>query len=336
MTDRQPRKFTSAPGERASVPLWIGLYGVSGGGKTYSAGLLAEGIKSVVGGEIGWGDTENGRALHYADEFKFRHYRFDPPFEPLAYLDLLEQMHADGITVAIIDSASHEHEGVGGVLEMHEDECDRLVKAWKSTRDKVQISAWAGPKTAHRKMIQGAQRLPMHIIWCFRAKEKLEVRPGKQPLNKGFMPIGAEDLVYEMTMTALLLPGAYGRPTWQSDEIGERAMIKLPHWARKMLKDDGKPLDRELGARLAKWAQGTDTTTPEERQAEGDEQRHRDAAARSEFVHLYKTLTPEERTGLGISKAIASLDDLGNLALDRVEKGVAIMRAFADKRAKSS
>lgn len=342
MTDRQPRKFTSAPGERASVPLWIGLYGVSGGGKTYSAGLLAEGIKSVVGGEIGWGDTENGRALHYADEFKFRHYRFDPPFEPLAYLDLLEQMHADGITVAIIDSASHEHEGVGGVLEMHEDECDRLVKAWKSTRDKVQISAWAAPKTAHRKMIQGAQRLPLHIIWCFRAKEKMDVnhinpKTGrKEPVSKGFMPIGSDDLVYEMTMTALLLPGAYGRPTWQSEEIGERAMIKLPHWARKMLKDDGKPLDRELGARLAKWAQGTDTATPEERQAEESEQRERDRAARAEFARLYESLTEQERAGLGINKAIASLDGLAGLPLDRVEKGVAIMRAYSAKRAKSS
>jgi hypothetical protein len=137
-------------------------------------------------------------------------------------------------------------------------------------------------------------------------------------------------------MTALLLPGAYGRPTWQSDEIGERAMIKLPHWAQRMLGKEGKPLDREFGARLAKWAQGTDTTTPEERQAEDAEPRHRDAAARSEFVHLYKTLSEQERTGLGISKAITSLDDLPGLALDRVEKGVAIMRAFAAKRSKSS
>jgi hypothetical protein len=336
MTDRQPRKFTSAPGVRASVPLWLGVYGPSFSGKTYSSLLLAEGIRSACGGEIGVADTEKGRALHYADEFKFRHYPFDPPFGPGDYRDLLEQMHVDGVTIAIVDSASHEHEGIGGVLEMHDAECERLMAKTGKDRDRVQMLAWNMPKTEHRKMVQAAQQLPMHIIWCFRAKEKLEVKPGRAPVNKGFMPIGAEDLVYEMTMTALLLPGAYGRPTWQSDEIGERQMIKLPHWAKRMLKDEKKPLDRELGARLAKWAAGTAADTPEERQAEDADQRHRDAAARSEFVHLYKTLSEQERTGLGISKAITSLDDLPGLALDRVEKGVAIMRAFAAKRSKSS
>lgn len=332
MTDRKPRTFTSAPAVRASVPLWLGIYGPSFSGKTYSALLLAEGIRSVCGGEIGVLDTEKGRALHYADEFKFRHYPFDPPFAPADYRDGLGQMRADGITIAIVDSASHEHEGIGGVLEMHDEECERLMAKTGKDRDRVQMLAWNQPKTEHRKMVQAAQQMDLHIIWCFRAKEKLEVKPGKQPLNKGFMPIGAEDLVYEMTMTALLLPGAYGRPTWQSDEIGERQMIKLPHWAKRMLKDEKRPLDRELGARLAKWAQGTDTTTPEDRQAQEDEQRQMDKAARAEFRRLYEMLAEEQRAGLGINKAIKSLDDLPGLEFDRVQKGIAIMQAFIERQ----
>jgi hypothetical protein len=253
MSDR--RRFTGAPAVRSSVPLWIGLYGPSGSGKTYSALRLAKGIQSIAGGRIGCGDTENGRAAHYASEFEFQRYPFDPPFDPLSYLALLEQMRDDGITVAIIDSGSHEHEGMGGVLEMHEAECAKLVKQWNSTRDKVQMSAWARPKQEHRRMIQGALRLPMHLIWCFRAKEKLEVIQGKSPRKLGLMPIAADDLVYEMALTALLMPGAGGVPTWKSAEAGEQMMIKLPHWARKMLRDK-TPLDEDLGAALATWAQG--------------------------------------------------------------------------------
>lgn len=335
MTDRQPRKFTGSPAVRASVPLWLGLYGTSGSGKTYSALRLAKGIQSVTGGKIAVGDTESGRALHYAEEFDFLHYPFDPPFEPLAYRDLVEQMAADGATIAIIDSASHEHEGPGGVLEMHDAECERLAKQWNTSIDAVNSTGWIRPKRERLQMIDGTKRTRLHIIWCFRAQRKMDFK-SRKPTDRGYMPIGGEVLVYEMALNALLLPGSKGRPTWQPKESGEREMVKLPHWAQKMLREDRHPLDEELGARLAKWAQGTDVPAPEERQAEEAEQRHRDAAARSEFVHLYKTLTEQERAGLGISKAIASLDDLPGLALDRVEKGVAIMRAFTAKRAKSS
>lgn len=342
MSDRVPRKFNSSPAVRASVPLWLGIYGPTFSGKTYSAIELAVGIQSVVGGQIGLADTENKRALHYADVFKFRHYPFDPPFDPLSYLDMLEQMHRDGITIGIIDSASHEHEGTGGVLEMHEDECERLMKLWKgSSRDKVQISAWNKPKTEHRKMIQGAQRLPMHILWCFRAKEKLDVnhvnpKTGrKEPVSKGLMAIGAEDLVYEMAMTALLRSGAKGYPTWEGEELGEQQMIKLPDWARKMLREDGKPLDRDFGARLARWAQGTEAPpTAAEKAQEAAERQQTDMDARHEFRRLYEALTDEQRAGLGINKAIKSLDELPGLELDRVQRGIAIMQAFVNKQQK--
>jgi hypothetical protein len=339
MTDRKPRNFTGVPAVRASVPLWLAFYGPTFSGKTYSALEVAVGIQSIVGGEIGLADTENKRALHYADVFRFKHYPFDPPYDPLSYLDVLHQMHRDGITVAIIDSASHEHEGTGGVLEMHEEECEVLMQRWKgASRDKVQISAWNRPKTEHRKMIQGAQRLPLHIIWCFRAKEKLDVnhvnpKTGrKEPVSKGLMAIGAEDLVYEMAMTALLLPGAKGHPTWSSDEVGERQMIKLPDWARKMLKEDGKPLDRELGARLARWAQGTEpAATPAEKAKAEAERKAEDQSARAEFRRLYESLTEKERVGLGIGKAIKSIDDLPSLDLDRVQRGISVMQAFANR-----
>lgn len=302
-TERHPRVFSSKPAVRASIPLWIALYGPSGSGKTFSGLRLATGIQSVVGGKKAVGDTENGRALHYASDFDFMHYDFEPPFNPEAYLDLLTQMQRDGVTVAIIDSASHEHEGQGGVLEMHDAECERMMARSNKERDKVQMAAWIKPKEEHRKMWMGAQRLGIHIIWCFRSKEKLDVRPGRAPVSLGFMPIGAEDLVYEMTLRALLMPGAEGVPTWQSKEIGEKQMIKLPGWARDMIRTG--PLSEETGAALAQWAKG-------------------DAYERDELRSLYDMLSPERRERL--AKALPSREAIATLQPARLVPAIKTLR----------
>lgn len=314
MSDRKPRKFTGSPGERKSVPLWIGLYGTSGAGKTYSALRLALGIQSIAGGEIGLGDTESGKALHYAGEFKFRHYVFDPPFDPLSYADLLDQMVSDGITTAIIDSASHEHEGPGGVLDMHEAEVDRMMKEWRCSREKANASGWIKPKRQRIQMVDRALRTRLNIIWCFRAQNKIDFKTGRAPVQKGFMPIGGEVLIYMMALRALLLPGSKGHPTWQSEEIGEREMINLPHWAKRMLRD-GHPLDEDFGAALARWAKGDANSAPGE--AAGDEV-HR------ELLALYDMLSSERQTRL--RKAIPSRDAILTLPAERARKGLEVMR----------
>ena len=83
------RQFEDRPAVRESVPLLVGLFGPSGGGKTYSALRLAAGVQSETGGEVYCIDTEARRALDYAyDEktqagFKFRHLAFTAPFSPL-------------------------------------------------------------------------------------------------------------------------------------------------------------------------------------------------------------------------------------------------------------
>lgn len=321
---RQPRKFAGAQGKRQGVPIWLGIYGPSGGGKTYSALRLAQGIQQISGGKIGLADTESGRALHYADEFDFIHYPFDPPFDPLSYRDMFHQMRDDGITIAIIDSASHEHEGPGGVLEMHEEETEKLAKQWGKSRDAVKGSGWIRPKSERLKMIDAALRTKMHMIFCFRAQNKMDFK-SKNPTQKGFMPIGGEILVYQMAMTALLLPGAKGHPTWQSKEIGEREMIKLPHWAQAMLRD-GHPLDEHLGARLAQWAQGTDTAPATQPAPEQTKPPTATREERAEFLRLFGTLSDNEREKLGISKVITNIADVHTLAPERVRKGITIMQ----------
>lgn len=255
------RTFEDKPATRERVPLLIGLMGPSGSGKTFSALRLATGIQRVSGGDITVVDTEARRALHYADRFRFRHLAFTPPFGSLDYLAAIEHCVKNGAKTVIIDSASHEHEGPGGVLEQHDAECDRLVKAWSRgaktvTRDAVQMSAWAKPKADRRRMINTMLQFPVNFVFCFRAKEKLKIVKGKPPQPIGFMPIAAEELVYEMTTNALLLPGASGVPTWQSNDIGSQSMIKLPQQFRALFSGQRGPLDEDAGEAMAKWAAG--------------------------------------------------------------------------------
>lgn len=252
------RAFEDKPAARTDgVPLLVGLMGPSGGGKTYSALRLATGIQRVTGGDIHVIDTEARRALHYSDRFRFRHVEFTPPFASLDYLAAIEHCAGRGANVIIVDSLSHEHEGPGGLLEQHDAECQRLMGLWKASRDKVQMAAWAGPKSARRRMINTILQVQCHFIFCFRAKEKLKITRGKEPEKMGFMPIAGEEFVYEMAVNALLLPNADGVPTWQSAEIGERQMIKRPEQFRDLLPQGGKQLDEATGEAMARWAAGT-------------------------------------------------------------------------------
>lgn len=252
------RTFETTLASRSQVPLLVGLVSPSGAGKTFSALRLATGIQRVVGGDIFVLDTESRRALHYADRFKFQHTPFGAPFGPLDYLAGIEHCIAKGAKTIIIDSASHEHEGPGGVLEIHEREMDRMVEAWKTTREKVQLGAWAKPKQERRRLINSILQLPCNFILCFRAKEKLKVERGKEPKELGWMPIAGDEWIYEMTLNCLLLPNAGGIPTWNPDGEGSQKIVKIPEQFRTLLleKHLDKPLSEEIGQELALWAAG--------------------------------------------------------------------------------
>lgn len=257
------RRFEDKEATREQVPLLVGLMGPSGGGKTFSALRLATGIQRVTGGEIWMIDTEARRGLHYADRFKFRHVEFKAPFGPLDYLAALEHCVSKGARTVIVDSMSHEHEGPGGVLEIHEREKERLGG------ERNTFPAWARPKAERRRLINSILQMPCNFVFCFRAKEKTKMSTKQEKANGadalvplGFMPIAGEEFVYEMTLNCLLLPNAGGVPTWRSDEVGERMMIKLPEQFRGLFQQ-AHPLCEDDGVTLATWAAG-DSAKPTE------------------------------------------------------------------------
>lgn len=264
--------FSFRPAVRENVGLWINLIAGTGGGKTYTGMRLASGIAgdkpfAVI-------DTENRRALHYADAFKFDHAELRPPFRPDAYAEAVVAADKAGYPVILIDSGSHVWAGDGGVLDWHEDEIDAIVeraKARKDSRSEWQIreaggqAAWIKPKMAHKQMVQKLLQVKAHIILCLRAEEKVEMvkdekgktvfRPKQSLTGKdGWLPVCDKNLPFEATCSFLLLASNPGVPH----------PIKLQEQHRALFPLD-KPITEESGKLIAQWASGK-PSVPQPRQ----------------------------------------------------------------------
>ena len=248
--------FTIKPATPVNDRLLIGIVGPQGSGKTTSALLIATGITKATGGKICVIDTENKRALQYAKNFKFNHLELDPPFSPERYDEALQFAQNNGYgegDVIIVDSASHEHEGPGGVLEMHQDFIDKRTN--NSTnfreRDKWNLLAWAHAKKGRKRLISNTlQRIPCHVILCFRAKESVEQKKIKgktEYVKTGLIPIGADEYFYEMAIAMVLPKGAAGKPDWKSpssriNEYGDGPIKQLLYNTEQLSEGTGEAL----------------------------------------------------------------------------------------------
>lgn len=249
------RKFEDHPAIRAAVPLIIGIVGPSGCGKTYSALELATGIQQVTGGDIGGIDTESGRMLQYSDFFKFRHVPFSEPFSPNDYRAAFDHYVRKGVKIIIADSMSHEHSGIGGVIEWQAREAEELARRWKSTPEKVSAAAWVKPKRARQDLINYILQCGATFILCFRAKEKMKPVPGREPILLGWQPEAGKEFVYECTIKILLSPGADGVPTLIPENPFEKQMVKTPVFFRDLFREP-RQLHRSMGEAMARWAAG--------------------------------------------------------------------------------
>lgn len=282
---------------RENTPMLVGLVGPSGCGKTLSALRLATGIRSVRGGKLVGIDTESGRMRHYADELRIDSYlEFRAPFSSERYTEALKvaaERAAGG--VVIVDSMSHEHEGEGGYLEFHEAELDAIVKRYKGSdpewkvRERNTFTGWIKPAAQRRRLINTILQLPCSFVFCFRAKEKLQIVPGGQPIQRGWQAIGGDEFAYEMTVRCLLQPGCNGVPDW-SAEAFKLGVPKRGDIIKACIPDNYQ-LDEKVGEALADWAKGGGE---QERRRElheaAEEAARRGNAALNEFVRgLAKT-----------------------------------------------
>lgn len=166
----------------------IGLYGVSGSGKTWTALLIAEVLAD--GGRIGLIDTEAGSASKYADRFEFYPATMKKPFSPDRFVKTIDEANASDLAVLIIDGASPFWEGVGGILTIVDES-----KARSSS------GGWKDGTPQQQRIVEAIVNARPHVIVTMRAKSET-VREvdgrGKTVIRKiGMKPVQRDGFEYE-------------------------------------------------------------------------------------------------------------------------------------------
>ncbi|MGV1011359.1 MAG: AAA family ATPase [Flavobacterium sp.] len=175
--------------QRNQVKLRLGLSGASGFGKTYSALILAYGITEDWS-KIAIIDTENGSASLYSHLGGYNVLTLNEPYTPERYIQAIETCELSNIEVIIIDSISHEWNGKGGCLEIHESLGGKF-------------SDWAKVSPRHQTFIDKILNSSCHIVTTVRRKIDYSMETdmsGKSKVIKhGTKEVTREGFEYELT-----------------------------------------------------------------------------------------------------------------------------------------
>jgi len=185
-------EFRKASRQKAKIRL--GLSAVSGGGKTYSALIIAKGLVDDWG-KVAVIDTENGSADLYAHLGDFNVVPLNAPYSPERYVEAIQFCEKNGVECIIIDSIAHEWEGVGGVLDL----CDQIGGGFQN--------GWKAMTPRHERFKQSILQSKCHIITTVRRKQDYVLqdvtnRSGKTvqaPVKAGMKEITREGWEYELT-----------------------------------------------------------------------------------------------------------------------------------------
>lgn len=293
-------RFMSPADLSKPLPISVGLSGGSGTGKTFSALRLARGIATELAGAgapFGVVDTENRRALHYRDTFPemLSHYiDFGPEedgklvgYSPERWIAMLDFVEASGAAALVVDSLSHAWEGVGGVLDL---QAEILGKLGGGERNNLR--AWAQIKPRYRKFVNRLIQSSVPVILCSRAKPTIiDPKTGKNAMptktRRDDVPwdvAGDKDLLFEMTIMAILDPQHPGCPLYQ---------IKVPDQFKAMLPRD-RPLTEDTGRELARWSR--DQTSATANKALMDSARLEAGRGTAAMAAWWKSRSPAEQS----------------------------------------
>lgn len=185
--------------KRQNVKLRLGISGASGFGKTHSALLLAYGMTQDWT-KIAVIDTENSSASLYSDLGNFNVVDLKAPYSPNRYIEAIELCEKSGMEVVIIDSISHEWNGTGGCLQMHE----KLGGRWQD---------WKEITPLHQAFIDKILQSTCHIITTTRRKIDYSLDVGSNGRTKvikhGTKEITREGFEYELTVNFELINDAH-------------------------------------------------------------------------------------------------------------------------------
>ncbi|MBC8767362.1 AAA family ATPase [Arenibacter sp. BSSL-BM3] len=181
--------------QRHQVKLRLGLSGASGFGKTFSALLLANGITNDWS-KIAIIDTENNSANLYAHLGNFNVLSLDEPYSPERYINAIKTCEKASIEVIIIDSITHEWQGKGGCLQIHEQLGGRFQD-------------WSKVSPRHQSFIDAILQSKCHIITTVRSKIDYSLDSDQNGRTKvvkhGTKEITREGFEYELTVNFELI-----------------------------------------------------------------------------------------------------------------------------------
>lgn len=175
--------------------LRLGLVGVSGSGKTFSALAVGTALAAHYEGRVALIDTEHGSASKYADRFNFDVLEL-VDFNPKNYIDAIKAA-SDYYDVLIIDSLSHAWSGSGGVLEM-------VDNAAKRSQSNNSFTAWRDVTPLHNQLVEAIVGAPIHLIATMRSKTEYVLekddRGKTTPRKVGMAPVQRDGLEYEFDL----------------------------------------------------------------------------------------------------------------------------------------
>jgi len=246
--------FQVKKAKREKIYVKIALMAPSGGGKTYGSLRLATGMAQEIQKETGkkanilLANTEAKRGYYYANEFDYDIVDIDPPHNPEKYVELIDFAVKEGYDILIIDSSSHEWEGKGGCLELHQ----QAGGTYQS---------WAKVTPRHNKFINAIADSPIHIIATMRGKDQYEMNKddkGRTTVQK--LGIGAKQrdgFEYEFTCTFLI------------DQKTNTAEVQKDN--THIFDQEGPTiLSENHGVKIMQWANSGEGYTPIVRKPEED------------------------------------------------------------------
>ena len=235
--------------EREGARLVLGIAGISGSGKTYTALQLAYGLANFDASKVGFLDTENRRGSLYANALKDANGTVQQfwigdlyaPFSPQRYIDAILEFQRMGVEVLVIDSVTHEWEGQGG--------CEEIAHAGNP-----RMPDWKRAKAEHKRFMNTMLQSDMHVIACIRAREKVKVERvnGKsEVIPIGIQPVTEKNFMFEMT--ASLMMWAEGK---------QQQVMKCPAELRDILGREQGYISAADGKALRAWVDGANQLDP--------------------------------------------------------------------------
>jgi hypothetical protein len=155
----------------------------------------------------------------YAELGDYKVLPIGPPFAPEKYIDAIQHCISTGVEVVIIDSVSHEWEGIGGILDIH----GRMTGN--------SFTNWAVVTPRHNAFVQSILQSHIHVICTIRSKQDYVIaeKNGKMvPEKVGLKGVTKDGLDYEFTLVFELNIKHYANATKDRTQLFESKPEFIP------------------------------------------------------------------------------------------------------------